>query len=141
MALAVEPRRDVCRPSGAIEEPEIRSLAGSPSIATLLPGSVYHLGLTRYAPARALIDAGATVALATDFNPGTSPTPSMPMVLSLACTQMRMTAAEAISAATINGAHALGLAARDRLARGRQAGRLRSFWRYRTTAKRPTISA
>jgi imidazolonepropionase len=59
-----------------------------------------------------LIDRGAAVALATDFNPGTSPTCSMPMILSLACTQMRMSPAEAISAATINGAHAIGRADR-----------------------------
>jgi len=88
-------------------EDDARALAMSSTIATLLPGSVYHLGLHRYAPARLLIAAGATVALATDFNPGTSPTYSMPMVLSLACVEMRMTPAEAISAATINGAHAI----------------------------------
>jgi len=86
---------------------EIELLARSQTMATLLPGSVFHLGLDRYAPARALIDEGAAVALATDFNPGTSPTCSMPMVLSLACARMRMTPAEAITAATINGAHAL----------------------------------
>lgn len=108
--LAVELRVMSADHLEAIGEAEIRSLAESPVIATLVPGSVYHLGLTRYAPARGLIEAGAAVALATDFNPGTSPTPSMPMILSLACTQMRMTVAEAISAATINGAHALGLA-------------------------------
>lgn len=88
---------------------DIRFLAVSSTVATLLPGSVFYLGLTRYAPARQLIDGGAAVALATDFNPGTSPTCSMPMVLSLACTQMRMSPAEAITAGTINGAHALGL--------------------------------
>ncbi|HUE03325.1 MAG TPA: imidazolonepropionase, partial [Bryobacteraceae bacterium] len=93
-------------------EEDIRALAESNTIATLLPGSVFHLSLGTYAPARALIDAGAAVALATDFNPGTSPTYSMQMVLSLACTEMRMSPAEAIAAATINGAHALGLAAR-----------------------------
>ena len=76
-------------------------------MATLLPGSVFHLGLDRYAPARALIDAGVPVALATDFNPGSSPTLSMQVILSLACTQMCMTPSEAIVAATINGAHAL----------------------------------
>jgi imidazolonepropionase len=65
------------------------------------------LGLKQYAPARALIDAGAIVALATDYNPGTSPTLSMPMILSLACTQLRMTPAESITAATINAAYAL----------------------------------
>ena len=67
----------------------------------------FHLGLSHYAPARKLIDAGAVVALATDFNPGTSPTVSMSMILSLACTQMRMTPAEAIGAATINPAYSL----------------------------------
>ena len=91
---------------------DIRALAQSNTIATLLPGSVFHLGLRTYAPARALIEAGAAVALATDFNPGTSPTYSMQMVLSLACTEMRMSPAEAITAATINGAHALRVADR-----------------------------
>src|SRR5438552_8672717 len=75
----------------------------------LLPGSVYALGSNQYPPARQMIDAGLAVVLATDFNPGSSPTPSMLMVLSLACTQMKMTPAEAISAATINAAYSLGL--------------------------------
>jgi len=74
----------------------------------LLPGSVYALGSNRYPAARQMIDAGLGVVLATDFNPGSSPTPSMPMILSLACTQMKMTPAEAISAATINAAYSLG---------------------------------
>jgi len=74
----------------------------------LLPGSVYALGSQQYPAARQMIDAGLAVVLATDFNPGSSPTPSMPMVLSLACTQMKMTPAEAITAATINGAYSLG---------------------------------
>lgn len=86
---------------------EIRVLSDSDTVATLLPGSVFHLGLDRYAPARSLIDAGTIVALATDFNPGSSPTYSMQMILSLACTRMRMTPAEALAAATINGAHAI----------------------------------
>jgi len=73
----------------------------------LLPGCDFHLGLKQYAPARALIEAGAIVALATDYNPGTSPTMSMPMILSLACSQLRMSPAEAISAATINAAYSL----------------------------------
>jgi imidazolonepropionase len=75
----------------------------------LLPGSVYALGSNQYPPAREMIDAGLGIVLATDFNPGSSPTPSMPMVLSLACTQMKMTPAEALSAATINAAYSLGL--------------------------------
>jgi imidazolonepropionase len=91
---------------------DIRALAASSTVATLVPGANYFLGLDRYPPARKLIDGGAAVALATDFNPGTSPTPSMPFVLSLACTHLKMTPSEAISAATINGAHALGLADR-----------------------------
>ncbi len=90
-----------------IEEDEIELLAQSPTLAVLLPGSVYHLGLDRYPPARRLIEAGVAVALATDFNPGSSPVWNMQMILSLACTQMRMTPAEAVVAATINGAYAL----------------------------------
>ena len=86
---------------------DIRALAKSQTAATLLPGCDFHLGWKQYAPARKLIDAGAIVSLATDYNPGTSPTVSMPMVLSLACTQLRMTPAEAIAAATINAAYAL----------------------------------
>ena len=74
----------------------------------LLPGSVYALGSKRYPAAREMIDAGLAVVLATDFNPGSSPTSSMTMVLSLACTQMKMTPAEAITAATINAAYSLG---------------------------------
>jgi imidazolonepropionase len=74
----------------------------------LLPGSVYALGSHQYPAAREMIDTGLAVVLATDFNPGSSPTPSMPMILSLACTQMKMTPAEAITAATINGAYSLG---------------------------------
>ena len=73
----------------------------------LLPGSVYALGSTAYPRAREMIDAGLAVVLATDFNPGSSPTPSMPMILSLACTQMKMSAAEAITTSTINAAYSL----------------------------------
>src|SRR6266568_3079131 len=74
----------------------------------LLPGSVYALGSNHYPAAREMIDTGLAVVLATDFNPGSSPTPSMPMILSLASTQMKMTPAEAITAATINAAYSLG---------------------------------
>ena len=73
----------------------------------LLPGSVYALGSTSYPRVRAMIEAGLAVVIATDFNPGSSPTPSMPMMLSLACIQMKMSAAEAISASTINAAYTL----------------------------------
>jgi imidazolonepropionase len=74
----------------------------------LLPGSVYALGSTHYPRAREMIEAGLAVVIATDFNPGSSPTPSMPMILSLACTQMKMSPAEAIAASTINPAYSLG---------------------------------
>jgi imidazolonepropionase len=86
---------------------DIRALGASNVTSTLLPGCSFHLGLSDYAPARKLIAGDAIVALATDFNPGTSPTVSMPMVLSLACTQMRMAPAEAIAASTINPAYSL----------------------------------
>ena len=86
---------------------DIRALGVSNVVCTLLPGCCFHLGLGHYAPARGLIEAGAIVGLATDFNPGTSPTLSMPMILSIACTQMRMTPAEAITAATVNPAYSL----------------------------------
>jgi imidazolonepropionase len=86
---------------------EIAALAEAGVQPVLLPASVYSLGKTRYPPAREMIEAGLAVVLATDFNPGSSPTPSMPMVLSLAATQMKMTPAEAVTAATINAAYSL----------------------------------
>ena len=82
----------------------------------LLPGSVYALGSSRYPAAREMIDAGLAVVLATDFNPGSSPTPSMTMILSLAATHLKMTPAEAVAAATINAAYSLN--------RGTQIGSL-----------------
>ncbi len=108
--LAVELGAASCDHLERVNDSDVRALAKSETVATLLPGCDFHLGLKEYAPARKLIEAGAIVALATDYNPGTSPTVSMPMILSLACSQMRMTPAEAIAAATINGAHALGRA-------------------------------
>jgi imidazolonepropionase len=83
-------------------------LRDSSTIATVLPGASFFLH-HQYAPARALIDAGAAVAIATDFNPGSSMSFSMPMMMTIACTQMGMSPEEAISAGTINGAAALGL--------------------------------
>jgi imidazolonepropionase len=73
----------------------------------LLPATLFFLGKTTYAPARKLIDAGVTVALATDYNPGTAPSSSMPLILTMACSQMRMTPIEAIRAGTAGGAQAL----------------------------------
>jgi imidazolonepropionase len=95
---------------GAISEQGINALAKSDTIATLLPGTMLFLGKAKQAPARALIDAGAAVALATDFNPGTSPTVNFPLMLTLGVSQLRMSLAEALTAATVNGAAALGLA-------------------------------
>jgi imidazolonepropionase len=86
---------------------DVEKMASANTVATLVPGANYFLGLEHYPPARRLIESGAAVALATDFNPGTSPTTSMPFILSLACTHLKMSPAEAISAATINGACAL----------------------------------
>jgi imidazolonepropionase len=106
--LAVELGAASCDHLEQISAADIRALTKSETVAVLLPGCDFHLGLKKYAPARKLIDAGAIVALATDYNPGTSPTMSMPMILSLACTQLRMTPAEAIAAATINAAYSLG---------------------------------
>jgi len=95
-----------------VSEDDIPQLAKADTVATLVPGANYFLGLKDYPNARRLIDAGVPVALATDYNPGTSPTLSMPMAMSLACTHMKMSPAEAITAATINGAWALRLADR-----------------------------
>lgn len=91
----------------AIDDSGIASLARANVQPVLLPASVYTLGSRRFPPARQMIDAGLALVLATDFNPGSSPTPSMPFVLSLASTQMRLTPAEAITAATINAACSL----------------------------------
>lgn len=88
----------------------IAALAAANVQPVLLPGSVYSIGSRHYAPARAMIEAGLAVVLATDFNPGSSPIASMPVVMSLACTQMKMTPAETLTAATINAAWSLNLA-------------------------------
>jgi imidazolonepropionase len=106
--LAVRLSAASCDHLEQINSSDLAALAKSDTAATLLPGCDFHLGLKQYAPARKLIEAGAIVVLATDYNPGTSPTVSMPMILSLACTQLRMTPAEAITAATINAAYSLG---------------------------------
>ena len=95
----------------AISDAGIAALAASDTVATLLPGTMLFLGRPTQAPARALIEAGAAIALASDFNPGTSPTVNFPLVLTLAVSQLRLSAAEALVAATVNGAAALALAA------------------------------
>ena len=93
-----------------LEKTDEQGIAAMKSVGVqpvLLPGSVYALGSTDYPRAREMIEAGLAVVLATDFNPGSSPTPSMPMILSVACTQMKMSPAEATTAATINAAYSL----------------------------------
>ena len=95
-----------------VNDADLPALAESDTVATFVPGANYFLGLARYPNARRFIESGVAVALATDYNPGSSPTLSMPMALSLACTHMKMSPAEAIAAATINGAWALRLAGR-----------------------------
>ncbi|HEX6575631.1 MAG TPA: imidazolonepropionase, partial [Gemmatimonadaceae bacterium] len=96
----------------AISSSGISALAASQTVATLLPGTMLFLGKDRQAPARGLIEAGAAVALATDFNPGTSPTVNFPLILTLGVSQLRMSVGEAFIAATVNGAAALGLSDR-----------------------------
>lgn len=89
-------------------EKEIEALKGSKTMPTGLPGCSFFLNLP-YAPLKQMINSGLSVALATDFNPGSTPSGNMKMVLSLACIKMRLTPAQAINAATINGAYALGI--------------------------------
>jgi imidazolonepropionase len=90
-----------------IDDAGIEAMADGGVVPVLLPGTTFHLGGSKYAPARRMIAAGLPVALATDLNPGSCMTESMPMIITLACLQMKMTAAEAIIAATVNAAHAV----------------------------------
>jgi imidazolonepropionase len=110
-ALAVELGAASADHLAAISDAGIAALASGATVATLLPGTMLFLGTGRQAPARRLIEAGAAVALATDFNPGTSPLTSFPLLLTLAVSELRLSAAEAWVASTVNGAAALGLAA------------------------------
>jgi imidazolonepropionase len=96
-----------------IEDVDIEALKRSGTIATLLPGTSFNSGSMHYAPARSLIAAGVPVALASNYNPISCLTMNMQIILSIACTQLRMTPAEAITAATINGAYSIGMS--DRL--------------------------
>ncbi len=107
ITLAVQSGAVSIVPGAGTTEQEARLLGESQTIATLLPGPIFYLGKPCYPEARLLIGSGAAVALATDYNPDTSPSPSMQAMIALACRAMRMTPAEAITAATINAAHAL----------------------------------
>lgn len=106
----------------AVSDEGVRALSASRTVAALLPGTSYSLGRENYAPGRKLIDAGAIVALASDCNPGSNYSESIPMMISLATLKYKLTAAEAWSAATVNGAAALGLAGeRGQVEEGREA--------------------
>ncbi len=105
-----------------IEALAVAAAAGHPVVAVLLPATTWFLMHDDYAPARALVDRGVPIALATDFNPGTSPTASLPLVMTVACLMQRLTPSEALAACTINAALALGLAEElGSLESGRQA--------------------
>lgn len=105
-----------------VTEETLQHLRVSGTQPVLLPGSVFALSRTQYPPARKMVEAGLAIVLATDFNPGSSPVPSMPFMLSLACLQMGLSPAEALTAATINAAHSLGLGAEiGSLEAGKQA--------------------
>ena len=107
-----------------VTEAGIDALAAAGTVATLLPGTAFFLGMP-CAPARRLIERGVAVALASDCNPGTCPTENLPLVGAMACTQMKMLPAEVVNALTLNGAAALGRADRTRLAGAGQTGRSR----------------
>ncbi len=89
-------------------EEEINALLGSETMPTILPGAAFFLGM-RYAPVRKMIDAGLPVAMASDFNPGSSPSGNMQLILSMACILYKMLPEEAINATTINTAYAMGV--------------------------------
>ncbi len=120
--LAVSLRAATADHLGAISEAGIEALAGSETIPVLLPGTSFYLNLDHIAPGRRMVNRGLPVALATDFNPGSCPTRSLPMIMTLACLHYGFTAAEAITACTVNAAASLGLAGdRGRLEIGMRA--------------------
>jgi imidazolonepropionase len=119
-----------------IEALATAAVSEHPVIATLLPATTWFLMSDHYAPARTLIDSGVPIALATDFNPGTSPTASLPLVMTVACLKLGLTPDEALSAVTVNAAHALGLGEEvGSLEPGRQADLV--VWSVPTTTQIP----
>lgn len=94
---------DVTGPEG------VALLAASPAVGVVIPTVPFNLGGTQFAPARAMVDAGAAIALTTDINPGSAPCPSLPLAMAIACRYQRLLPAEALCAATLNAAHAIGL--------------------------------
>ena len=111
-ALAAELAATSADHLAAVSDGGMQALRAASTVATLLPGTMLFLGKPKQAPARAMVEAGVAIALATDFNPGTSPTTNFPLILTLAVSQLRLSVAEAIVAATVNGAAALALADR-----------------------------
>lgn len=109
---------------------EIEVLRESRTMPTVLPGASFFLGMP-YGPARRMIDAGLPVALASDYNPGSSPSGDMRFVVSLGCIQMKMMPEEAINATSINGARAMGV---EDVAGSISVGKLANFFRYRSIA-------
>ncbi|HET9453583.1 MAG TPA: imidazolonepropionase [Gemmatimonadaceae bacterium] len=109
-ALAAELGATSADHLAAVSDAGMEALRSASTVATLLPGTMLFLGKPKQAPARAMIEAGVAVALATDFNPGTSPTTNFPLILTLAVSQLRLAVGEALVAATVNGAAALGIA-------------------------------
>ena len=104
-----------------VGDAEIAALKGTTTMPTLLPGAAFFLGI-QYQPARKIIDAGLPVCLATDYNPGSCPSGNVPLLLTIACTQLKMTPEEAINAVTINGAAAMELSAEmGTISRGKKA--------------------
>ncbi|MEO7056458.1 MAG: imidazolonepropionase [Caldimonas sp.] len=120
-ALAAEFGALSCDHLEHLSDAGVQAMAGAGSIAVLLPGAFYFLRETRVPPIAALRDAGVPIAIATDHNPGSSPTLSPLLMLSMACTLFRLTPEEALRGMTVNGARALGLADRGRLAAGQRA--------------------
>ena len=108
--LAVELGATSADHLAGVSDSGVRALAGSATVAVLLPATMVFLGKRKQAPARALLDAGAAVALATDFNPGSSPTVSLPLLMALGVSQLGLRHAEAVLATTVNAAAALGMA-------------------------------
>ena len=135
-ALAAEMGAATADHLEVVEEDALRALKAAGVQPVLLPGSVFALGRTQYPPARTMIALGLGVVLATDFNPGSSPIASMPLVMSLACLEMKMTPAEALTACTVNAACSLGLGAQvGSLEPGRRADFLiHEFTDYRELA-------
>ena len=130
--LALELRARSVDHLEATSDPGIRALAASDVVGVLLPASALFLDRPM-PPARALVEAGAAIALATDFNPGSAFTTSLPLVASLACTQLKLSPAEALTAMTVNAAHVLGRNAAGTLAPGAPADVVlldASDWRY-----------